>query len=169
MTSIKSANTTLHSLDDIRRMTSQEVAALPATTLLVLQDDARRLTGDIKKLSARLDEALYRKYGKITDHCHTEEFGPAAGQVKIIDGMIQVTAEYPYLIDWNQQQLARIAKAYYLRGDDPANYMTITYAIDEEIYRSWSDPLKMDFFPARHASVGTPSFSLNWRGDHEFS
>ena len=152
-------------LADIRKMSVSEIAALPPATLMVLQADARSFKTDIESLAARLGDALLQKYRMALDACHRHQYGGGAGTVVLKDDLITVSADYSLQIDWDQKQLARFAKRLIRSGDDPADYLDITYRIDESVYRQWTDHLKASVFNARHAYVDTPSITLTWSGD----
>ncbi|PKN07914.1 MAG: hypothetical protein CVU73_10975 [Deltaproteobacteria bacterium HGW-Deltaproteobacteria-8] len=45
-------------------------------------------------------------------------------------------------------------------GDDPAQYLKLTYGVDERRYKEWPDTIQAAFLPARTVTTGKPKIEI---------
>jgi hypothetical protein len=76
------------------------------------------------------------------------------------DGAVRVTADLPKKVEWNQARLARLARQIAANGDDPSEYLEITYRVSETKFNAWPEAIRAAFAPARTLNTGRPAFRL---------
>ena len=64
------------------------------------------------------------------------------------------------IIDWDQAQLAALARKIADAGDDPAQYMDVSFKVPESKYSAWPQVLREQFEAARTVRPGKASFKL---------
>lgn len=153
------------SLDDIRAMPIGEIAALPAAHLALLQEDAETALATAKTLKEWLDGAIALRY---TDRAATlrREQGKDTGTVRFADGDVAVVADLPKKADWDQAQLATLIERIRAAGDDPAEYVEISYRVPERKFAAWPARIREAFAPARTVRTARPTFTLSLTEDH---
>ena len=82
------------------------------------------------------------------------------GVVHFDDGNVRITADLPKKIEWDQTRLAEIARRISESGDDPKQYVEITFRVSETKFNAWPDTLKSSFNAARTVKTGKPSYRL---------
>ena len=141
-------------LDDLPRLSLQEIVALPVDLLAMLQRQFdERLKRD-KASKARFDAALAMRY-KIRAANERYLSGKDTGTVRFDDGDFSIVADLPKRVDWNQDRLAGIVARIRDAGDDPAEYVDLTYKIPERKYAAWPEAIRQSFEPARTVRAGT--------------
>ncbi len=78
---------------------------------------------------------------------------------------MHVTADLPKKVDWDQARLAEIAHRIAAGGENPAEYVEITYRVSEAKFTAWPETLKSAFAPARTLKTGKPGFRLELKKD----
>ncbi|MDA0782390.1 MAG: hypothetical protein O2942_09025 [Proteobacteria bacterium] len=61
---------------------------------------------------------------------------------------------------WDQKILAEIVTRIQNEGDDPLEYVDISYKVSENKYKAWPNLIKKEFEPARTLKTGNPTYSL---------
>ena len=61
---------------------------------------------------------------------------------------------------YDQTRLAEITRRIAANGDDPSEYVEISYRISETKFNAWPESLKSAFAPARTLKTGKPGFRL---------
>ena len=69
-------------------------------------------------------------------------------------------SDLPKKVDWDQSKLAEITRRIAANGDDPAQYVEISYRVSETKFGAWPESLKSAFVQARTLKTGRPSFRL---------
>ena len=144
-------------------MSTQDISQQSSSTLLRLQKEADEQWQKSKRLKDRIGDALELKY---KDHASVARIhaGKDTGSVHFEDGQIQVTADLPKRVSWDQKQLAELAKRIQDSGEDPLQYMDIAYKVPERKFTAWPDTIKSAFQKARTLKMGRQSFKLT-QGD----
>lgn len=150
--------------DQVAVMPAGELAALPGEALFQLKQDATELLLAAKALVDHLDRALELKYAT---HAHQLRLvaGKDTGVVHFDDGRVRITADLPKKIDWDQAQLAEIVRRIAASGEDPAEYVEISYRVAETRFNAWSEALRRPFLAARTVKTGKPGFRLALTGE----
>jgi hypothetical protein len=76
------------------------------------------------------------------------------------DGPVQVTADLPKKVEWDQAKLAEITRRIAANGENPAQYVEVSYRVSETKFGAWPESLKSAFVQARTLKTGKPSFRL---------
>lgn len=136
-----------------------ELAEQSSESLFRIKSDAAVLLAAVKTVVEHIDRAVELKY---THRAHQLRLtaGKDTGVVHFDDGQVQVTADLPKKVEWDQAKLAEITRRIAASGDDPAQYLEIAYRISETKFNAWPESLKSAFAPARTLKTGKPGFRL---------
>jgi len=148
--------------NDLDRLSLGDIAALPAEMLLELQEAARAETARVKRLHDRLEAAIAQRYGAAADTERAAQ-GKTSGTVRLSDEGIVIVADLPKKVSWDQKRLAEMAARIRAAGDDPTEYLDITYRVPERRYAAWPAALREGFADARTETTGKPVFRLESR------
>ena len=151
-------------LDDVRHLPVGEIMRLPAEQLALLQDEAVAALDDAKCVKDWLDGAIALRYAEQAATLRRQQ-GKDAGAVRFEDGDITVVADLPKKVEWDQQQIAALVQRIRENGEDPADYVDISFRVPERKYTAWPAPIREAFTPARTVRTGKPSFVLRLRDD----
>ena len=151
----------------MNQLTPHQVLAMPAgdlalqtsESLFQLKNDAADLQALAKAVVDHLDRALDLKYSKQA-HALRLAAGKDTGVVHFDDGHVQVTADIPKKVEWDQKKLADLVRRMTANGDNPAEYVEISYRVSETKFNAWPETLKSAFAPARTLKTGKPGFRL---------
>jgi hypothetical protein len=151
----------------MNRLTLEQAIATPAgdlaahfsDVLFQLKNEAADQQAAAKAIADHIDRALDLKYA---DRAHglRLEAGKDTGVVHFDDGRVRITADLPKKVDWDQSKLAEITRRIAANGDDPAQYVEISYRVSETKFGAWPESLKSAFVQARTLKTGKPSFRL---------
>ena len=145
--------------DDLPSLSAAEIAALPVELLAILQREIdERLKRD-KAAKARFDAGLAVRYASRAAE-ERQVSGKDTGTVHFDDDGIRVTSDLPKKAVWDQTKLAEMAKRIAANGDEPAQYLEITYKVAERKYTAWPEHLRSQFAPARTLKTGKSTFKL---------
>ena len=86
--------------------------------------------------------------------------GKDTGIVHFDDGHVRVTADLPKRVEWDQRRLAEVVRRIANGGENPAEYVEISYRVSETKFNAWPESLKSAFAPARTLKTGKPGFRL---------
>ena len=136
-----------------------ELAALQSEALFQLKNDAADLLSVARAIVEHIDRALELKYA---DRAHALRLaaGKDTGIVHFDDGHVRVTADLPKRIEWDQRRLAKVVRRIANGGEDPAEYVEISYRVSATKFNAWPESLKSAFAPARTLKTGKPGFRL---------
>lgn len=136
-----------------------ELAQQSGESLFQLKNDAMDLLAVAKAVIEHIDCVSNLRYGARA-HQLRLAVGKDTGVVHFDDGQVRVTADLPKRVEWDQEQLADISRRIAANGDDPAQYIEISYRVSEAKFNAWPDSLKGAFIPARTLKTGKPGFRL---------
>jgi hypothetical protein len=145
--------------DALVRMPIGEIAALPAEELARLQHETDEALRAAKAASAWLDGALAVKYADRAETARRDA-GKDFGTTRFIDGPVSVVAELPKKVDWDQIAIRRLVERIKADGDDPREYVDISFKVPERKYAAWPSHIRSSFESARTVRPGAPSFKL---------
>ena len=63
-------------------------------------------------------------------------------------------------MDWDQAKLAALVESIRASGEDPIQYLEISFSVSERAYGAWPDAIRRAFEPARTLRTGKPTFRL---------
>lgn len=146
-------------LDALVRLPMSEIAALPAVELARLQKEAEDALRKAKLTVAWLDGALTQKYAGRSRAARADaakDFGVA----RFSDGDFTVVADLSKKVDWDQGQLSALMERIAADGEDPRDYVEVSFRVSERKYASWPPYIRKAFEPARTVSAGRETFEL---------
>ena len=147
------------SLAALPGMTPEEIAALPASVLAALHDEARAAADELKRRSDALLAGIERKYGALILAARQRQ-QKDFGVVRIADGEAQIECDAKKDVKWDQDQLARLAARMTAAGDDPRVYLKTEYKVSERAYADWPPDVRAAFEPARTVRPGKPAWKI---------
>ena len=146
-------------LEDVCAMPVGEIAALPAEQLALLQEDAEAALTAAKKLKEWLDGAIALRFGEQA-HTARRDAGKDTGTVRLVRDGVIVVADLPKRVEWDQAMIAAMVERIRAEGDDPAEYVDITFKVPERKYAAWPSAIRAAFEDARTVRTGKPVFKL---------
>jgi hypothetical protein len=149
-------------LDQLRRMTSAQVATLPLDHIALLLDDAAELRADAKRLSDLLHDALHVRFGDAAAAARRTE-AKDTGRVRLIEEGVQIVADLPKRVEWDQAQLADAVRILRDWGEDPDDYLATELRVPESRFIAWPPRIRALFEPARTVATGRPSYTLTMK------
>ncbi len=146
-------------LESVRHMPINEVIKLPADVLALLQADAREAQEAAKRLLDWIDGAIALRYEQSAIAARGDA-GKDTGPDRIQDGDVEVTVDLPKRVEWDQEQLAQLAEKIRNGGEDPAEYLEVSFKVPERAYGAWPERIRSAFAPARTVRTGRQTFKL---------
>jgi hypothetical protein len=154
--------TNVPALDDLDRLALGDIAALPPDALLELQTAAHAETARVKKLRDRLEAGIAQRYEAAAAAERTTQ-GKTSGTVRVEDEGVVVIADLPKKVTWDQDHLAAMATRIRDAGNDPSEYLELSYRVPERRYSAWPEAMRDGFAAARSETTGKPLFRLEPR------
>jgi hypothetical protein len=145
--------------DQVLAIPASELAKQSSESLFQLKNDAADLLAVAKAIVDHVERALDFKYANQAHQLRLAA-GKDTGVVHFDDGRVRITADLPKKIDWDQSCLAEITQRIAANGDDPAEYVEISYRVSEAKFSAWPESLKSAFAPARTLKTGKAGFRL---------
>lgn len=139
---------------------ASELAEFAPERLLDLKQQAVDALATAKANADWIDRALDLRYSRTAAQARMAA-GKDTGTVSFADGAIRVSADLPKKIEWDQAQLARIVERIRAAGEDPGEFVEVTYRISETQYNAWPSSLRASFDAARTLKTGKPTFRLS--------
>ena len=146
-------------LDQLRTMPIGDIVTLPSEVLAVLQEDADAALKSAKSIKDWLDGAIAQKFGDRAREARAA-IAKDTGIVRFTDGAITIVADLPKKVDWDQAKLAALVETIRGSGEDPGQYIEISFSVSERAYGAWPDAIRRAFEPARTLRTGKPAFRL---------
>lgn len=145
--------------DRLVNIPGSELASLPAAELARLQHDTGEALRRAKLAAAWLDGVLALRYAHRA-HQARAAMAKDTGTVRIDDNGVTIIADLPKKIEWNQQELSDLVSRIRAGGEDPRDYVDITFKVSERKYASWPRSIQKLFEPARTVCTGKETFQL---------
>ena len=136
-----------------------ELAERSSESLFKLKNDAADLLAAAKAIVEHVDRALDLRYAQRAHQLRLAA-GKDTGVVHFDDGQVRITADLPKKVEWDQAKLNDITRRIAANGEDPTEYVEISYRISETKFNAWPETLKSAFAPARTLKTGKPGFRL---------
>lgn len=146
-------------LDAIRHLPVAEVMTLPAEHLTLLQSDAREALDAAKRMADWIEGAIALRYQQRAIAARASA-GKDTGTVRFLDGSVEVTADLPKKVEWDQTRLTALAEQIRRGGEDPGEYVEVSFRVSERAYAAWPERIRSAFAPARTVRTGKPSYRL---------
>lgn len=140
--------------DDLPGLDPAEIAQMPVDLLAILQREVDERLKRAKAAKASLDGALTVRYAARAEEARRTA-GKDTGTVRLDDGDFTVVADLRKRVDWDQEQLAAMVERIRAAGDDPEQYVDLSYRVPERKYAAWPEAIRKGFEPARTVRPGT--------------
>ena len=147
-------------LNALRHMPVSDVIALPAEHLALLQADAREAVDSAKRLRDWIEAAITLRYEQRAIAARGAA-GKDTGTVRFQDGSVEITAEFPKRVEWDQTRLAALVERIRAGGEDPSEYVELSFKVPERAYVAWPERIRQAFEPARTVRTGRPVYRLS--------
>ena len=147
------------SIDSIKNLQLGELADLSAEELSSLQVQANDHLTNSKRQKDWIDSAISLKYQE--QSCNIRNLNDKiTGTINFNDGDFKVTSNISKRIEWNQERLKEAVSEIKEFGDNPYEYVNISYKVPESNYNSWPEHIKKFFRPARLLKTSKESFKI---------
>ena len=147
------------SIDQLISLPAGEIAQLPVELLAALQREIDAAAKQMKAVTARFSRALEVRYAARAAEAR-RACGKDTGTVRIVDGDFTVVADLPKRVEWDQAKLAAMVERIRAAGEDPAEYVEISFKVPERAYVAWPEAIRQGFEPARTVKTGTLKVDL---------
>lgn len=144
---------------DVVSIPATELAAFDARSVFQLKTHAVDRLATAKAEVDHIEHALNLKYAERAKHLRLVA-GKDSGVVHFDDGDVRITADLPKKVEWDQALLANLDARIAANGDNPREYIDVSYRVSEAKFNAWAAALREQFIPARTVKVGKPSFRL---------
>ena len=146
-------------INDVGAMPIADIIQLPAEHLALLQEDASANLEAAKRLKDWIDGAITHRYAERAINARRTEHKDT-GTIRFLDDTVTVVADLPKKIDWDQDLIAEVIERIRAGGDDPAEYVEISFKVPERKYTAWPESIRATFAPARTVKTGKQTFRL---------
>ena len=146
-------------LDALRHMPVSDVIALPAEHLALLQTDAREALEAAKRMQDWIEAAIALRYEQRAIGARAAA-GKDTGTVRFQDGAVEIAVDLPKKVDWDQTRLAALSEQIRAGGEDPGQYVEVSFKVSERAYAAWPDRIRTTFEPARTVRTGRATYRL---------
>jgi len=147
------------SIDQLINLPAGEIAQLPVELLAALQREIDAAAKQMKAVTARFSTALEVRYAARAAEAR-RACGKDTGTVRLVDGDFTVVADLPKRVEWDQAKLASMVERIRAAGEDPVEYVEISFKVPERAYAAWPEAIRQGFEPARTVKTGTLKVEL---------
>ena len=98
---------------------------------------------------------------------HAVRQAKTSGTVRFDDGLVTVVADLPKRVDWDQSRLAELAARIRAGGENPGDYVEVSFKVAERAHAAWPERIRTVFETARTVRTGRQTFKLILNPDHE--
>jgi len=161
MNSIPSHRT---SLDAARDMPVAELMVLPAEYLAFLQEDAREALDASKRMQDWIEAAIALRYEQRAVGARSAA-GKDTGTVRFKDDAVEIVVDLPKKVEWDQARLAALSEQIRAGGEDPGQYVEVSFKVSERAYTAWPERIRQAFEPARTVRTGRQTFKLSFKAE----
>jgi hypothetical protein len=147
-------------LESMRHLPIGEVINLPAEHLALLQAEARDALEAAKRLQDWIEAAIRLRYEQRAIAARGTA-GKDTGTVRFDDGDVTVIADLPKRVDWDQRRLAALVEQIRASGEEPGEYIEVSFNVPERAYAAWPERIRTVFEPARTVRTGRQTFKLS--------
>ena len=153
------------SIDELINLPAGEIAQLSVELLAAMQREIDAAAKQMKAVTARLSTALEVRYAARAAEAR-RACGKDTGTVRLADGDFTVVADLPKRVEWDQTQLAAMVERIRAAGDDPSEYVEISFKVPERAYVAWPEAIRQGFEHARTVETGALKIAILPQEDH---
>ena len=151
-------------LETLRHMPVSDVIGLPAEHLALLQTDAREALEAAKRMQDWIEAAIALRYEQRAVGARSAA-GKDTGTVRFRDGAVEIVVDLPKKVAWDQARLAALSEQIRGGGEDPGEYLEVSFKVSERAYTSWPERIRQAFEPARTVRTGRQTFKLSIKAE----
>jgi len=146
-------------LDASRRMPVADLLALPPEHLALLQEDARNALDAANRMRDWIEGTIALRYEQRAVGARAAA-GKDTGTVRFQDDNVEVVVDLPKRVDWDQSRLATLVEQIRTGGEDPGEYVEVSFKVSERAYTAWPERIRLAFEPARTVRTGRATYRL---------
>lgn len=150
------------SLDDLCADPTAALKGQPLEVIALLMDEAKARRDSGAMALKVLQGALAGRYATAIAAAY-QGAGKDTGTVRLTDRLdpaFEIVAERVKRVEWDQAALSAAGDRIVAAGDDPHEYITATYTVDERKFTAWPAHIRSVFEPARTVRPGPLSIKL---------
>lgn len=151
---------------DLRGKDAAQAADIPPDQLALLHEEARSTLDMAKKALDWIETVIALRYEQRAIAARGAA-GKDTGTVRFDDGPVTVVAELNKKIDWDQARLAKLVDRIRAGGENPGDYVEVSFKVAERAYAAWPASIRSEFEPARTVRTGRQTFKLTLNPDDE--
>jgi len=149
----------LPELKDVAATSDTDLAKLDTDAILALRSEAAEKIEWLAKAINRLNMTVRSRYQSELTALRLSS-KKDTGTVSFQSGDYMVKSEIGKTVKWDQDKLETIYKAILMAGDQPSEYIKVTYSVGEREYNAWPDLIKARFAPARTVKPGAENITV---------
>jgi uncharacterized protein YdaL len=143
-------------IESARNMPIGELSELEISKLVLLQKDTIANFEKAKRLKEWLDSAISLKYqNRVADLRQNQN----KATIHFNDGNFKISSTISKKVDWDQLKLKEIVSQIKESGDNPFEYVSISYQVSESKFNAWPEYIKKLFHPARILNTSKEAFT----------
>ena len=146
-------------LENLLNTPQGDLANMPPQILAALIAEAKIKVDHYKLIQERLQGIVNFKYQDAFNHNRVAK-EKETGLMRLEDDNYVIAQDITKKTDWDKKKLNEIIEKIKSQGDDPAEYVDITYKISEHKFKSWPSFIRKVFEPARTIKHGKPTYTL---------
>lgn len=146
-------------LDTLLNTPQGDLANMSPQKLAQLLEEAKFKLDNYKLLHERLQGIVNFKYQDAFNQSRADQ-QKETGILRIEEGGYMIAQDINRKADWDKKKLTEIIDKIKSEGDDPAEYVDVTYKVSEHKYKSWPSFIRKIFEPARTVKTGKPTYKL---------
>ena len=146
-------------LEQMMRMPIGDIAKLNPAQLYQLLHEATYMLTHAKKVRQWVEAAIAMKYAEQI-RAKRQRMEKDTGVIHIEDNGYRLTTDVAKKTEWDQDKLEQIVASIHKDGDNPLEYVDVTYKVPERKYTAWPESIRKVFEPARTVKTGNPSYAL---------
>ena len=114
---------------------------------------------ELKRQRSALETDLNDFIGSdVAQQLESKDYGCGTANVETNDFKVKVVVSKK--VKWNQPQLAGIYAQIQASGENPADYIKVSYDVSETAYKAWPEKISKAFEPARTVEASKPKITF---------
>lgn len=131
----------------------------PLEVVAILTDEARALGDRASKAKKVIQEAIETRFAPAIAGAY-QAAGKDTGTVRVPEGAFEIVADKTKKVEWDQSALAIARLKIVEAGDDPSEYVDVSYSVSERKYTAWPEHIRKVFEKARTLKPGPLTIKL---------
>jgi hypothetical protein len=96
--------------------------------------------------------------GEVAEQLKDKDYGAGTANVETNDFKVKVVVSKK--VKWDQDELKSLALQIANSGEDPAQYIKVSYDVSETAYKAWPEKISKAFEPARTVETSKPKVTF---------